>query len=305
MELRHLRYFVAVAEELHFGRAAALLRMTQPALSKQVVSLERELGVQLLDRNKRVVQLTAAGQVFLERAKQLLSQADETIQLTQRTARGEVGQPIVGFTATAAYTVLPDLVRQFRDRFPAVELTMQELCTEAQVTALNRGDIDLGFLHPPIDQRGLSLLPIWTESFVAVLPTQHQLLQNDSLSLSDLANEAIILHPRAEGPVLYDQFVRQCQQVGFQPQIVKEVGAHQTRICLVAAGMGITFVPESVRPLLLGAAVECRPIDALPLQLQFAAVWQQNRAVPTLRELLAMVRETTAMVPTNRPEANA
>lgn len=292
MEFRQLRYFVTIAEELHFGRAAERLHMTQPALSKQIVVLEKEIGVQLLARTKRTVQLTIAGQVFLERAKQLLFQADEAIQLARRTADGEQGRLTIGFTTTATYTVLPELVRRFRDRYPKVELTMLELCTEAQVIALNQREIDLAFLHPPIDERGLAVHSILEESFVVVLPKQHPLLKEDCLSLKALADEAFIVHPRQEGPVLYDGFIHLCQQLGFQPNIVKEVISHQTRICLVAAGMGLTFVPESVQSL-VGADVACRPIEDSPIKLQFAAAWRQDCAAPTLREFLAVVRDIT------------
>jgi DNA-binding transcriptional LysR family regulator len=289
MEFRHLRYFVAVAEELHFGRAAERLQMTQPALSKQIAALEQELYVQLLTRTKRTVQLTVAGQVFLEQAKQLLAQTSTAIQLTQRAARGEVGQLTIGFTATATYTVLPRLVQNFRHDYPDVQISMVELSTEAQVAALNQGQIELAFLHPPIDERGLALHPILEEPFVVVLPKQHSLLRKKRLSLSQLANEKFILHPRQEGPVLYDGFIRLCQQAGFQPTIAKEVGSHQTRICLVAAGMGITFVPESVQ-LLVQGEVACRELTDSAIKLQFAAAWRQDCTVPTLREFLRILQ---------------
>ncbi|MGF1481090.1 MAG: LysR family transcriptional regulator [Cyanophyceae cyanobacterium] len=285
MEFRHLRYFVVVAEELHFGRAAERLQMTQPALSKQIAALEQEIDVLLLMRTKRTVQLTSAGQCFLERARQLLSQADEAIQVAKRTARGEIGQLTLGFTVTATYTVLPKLVRRFRDRYPNVEITMLELSTEVQVAALNQHTIDLAFLHPPIDERGLALHLILEETFVVVLPKHHPLLEQKRLSLALLAHEKFILHPRQEGPMLYDSFRRLCYQVGFQPQIVKEVGSHQTRICLVAAGMGITFVPASVK-LLVQGEVACREIEDIPIKLQLAAAWRQNEQMPTLREFL-------------------
>jgi DNA-binding transcriptional LysR family regulator len=177
MELRQLRYFVTVAEELHFGHAAERLKMTQPALSKQIMVLEKELNVQLLTRTKRVVALTHAGQVFLERARFLLAQTEATIQSTQRTARGEEGQLTIGVTAPATQTVLPDLLRAYRDRFPKVELKLSLLGVESQVNALNQGHIDLGFVHPPIDMRGLELYNIHEEDYVAVLPEYHRLLQ--------------------------------------------------------------------------------------------------------------------------------
>ncbi|MEB3339138.1 MAG: LysR family transcriptional regulator [Leptolyngbyaceae bacterium] len=285
MELRSLRYFVTVAEELHFARAAERLQLTQPALSKQIAALEKELDVQLFTRTKRTVSLTAAGQVLLEQTTRLLSQVDDIIQLTQRTARGEEGQLRIGFTATATHTILPALVRDFRDRFPRVELTMLELCTEAQVAALKEKRIDIAFLHPPIDERGLKLYPILEENFVAVLPKHHPLLRYEQIPLSALADEPLIVHPRNEGPVLYDGFIQVCQQTGFQPKIVQESISTQTRICLVAAGLGISFVPESVQ-FLVGTDVVCKSLADCPIKLKFAAAWRQDRPAPTLYAFL-------------------
>lgn len=288
MELRLLRYFVVVAEELHFGRAAKRLHLSQPALSKQIVVLERELGVSLLLRTKRVVQLTVAGQVFLEQVKQLLTQAENSIQLTKRTARGEVGQLTISFTSTATYTVLPKLLRQFRARCPKVELNLQELSTEAQVAALNERKIDLAFLHPPIDERGLELHPVLEEQFLVVLPQNHPLLNYTTIPVAALANEAFIIHPRQEGPTLYDGFIQLCQQFGVQPNIVKESISLQTRVCLVAAGIGITFVSEYVQPV-VGTDVVCRLLADSPITLKFAAAWRKDFISPTLQEFLVVL----------------
>jgi DNA-binding transcriptional LysR family regulator len=288
MEFRQLRYFVTVAEELHFGRAADRLQMTQPALSKQIAGLEKKLDVQLLRRTKRTVQLTSAGRVFLERAKQLLLQTEEAIQLTRRTDRGEAGQLAIGFTETATHTVLPKLVRDFHHNYPKVELIVLELCTEAQVVALNEDKIDIAFLHPPIDERGLRLYSILEETFVAVLPQQHPLLQYQQIPLEVFADEPFIIHPRQEGPILYDGFIQVCQQSGFQPKIVKESISLQTRVCLVAAGLGITFVSKSLQ-FLVGNEVVCRPLANCPIHLKFAAAWRQSSVSPTLQTFLKIL----------------
>ncbi len=289
MEFRQLRYFVTVAQELHFAKAAERLDITQPALSKQIRVLERELGIELLIRTKRTVKLTQAGKVFLEQAQQLLQQAEKAIKLAKRTALGEVGRLTIGFTVTATYTVLPELIRRFRLGYPQVEVQMLELCTEAQVTALNRGEIDLGFLHPPIDSRGLELYPILAEEFVVVLPRQHHLCNKDVLFLEDLAEESFILHPRSEGPFLYDGFLDLCRQAGFQPQIVKEVDSHQTRICFVAAGMGITFIPVGLQKFVSQDLV-CKSMENLALKLEFAAAWRSLTDMPVLQEFLRLLR---------------
>lgn len=288
MEFRQLRYFVTVAQELHFGRAAERLDITQPALSKQIRVLETNIGIKLFSRTKRSVELTPAGKVFLTETKKLLKQGEKAIAKAQRTAKGETGKITIGFTATATYTVLPELIGRFRSKYPQVEVEMLELCTEAQVMALNRGEIDLGFLHPPIDSRGLEVYPLLSEEFVAVLPKQHSLSGKESLSLKDLAQESFLLHPREEGPFLYDEFFKLCRQHGFQPQIVKEVNSHQTRICLVAAGMGITFIPAGLQTSISSDLV-CKPIRT-SLKLEFAAAWRSIVANPVLQQLLMLLQ---------------
>jgi DNA-binding transcriptional LysR family regulator len=288
MEFRQLRYFITVAQELHFGRAADRLQITQPALSKQIASLEKELGVQLLSRTKRAVKITPAGQEFFEQAQQLLRQAEAAIQMTQKIDRGEVGKLTIGFTETAAHTILPQLVRDFRQDYPNVEIIPIGMATEAQVTALNQHKIDLAFLHPPIDERGIELYPILEETFIAVLPPQHSLLEYDRIPLKAFANEPLIIHPRQEGPILYDGFVRACHEAGFQPKIIQESLSLQTRVCLVATGMGITFVSSQLQ-FLVGSKVVCRPLEKCPVHLKLAAAWRQNASNPPLRELLKIL----------------
>ncbi|MEM8675391.1 MAG: LysR family transcriptional regulator [Cyanobacteria bacterium P01_G01_bin.67] len=288
MEFRQLRYFVTVAQELHFGRAAERLDITQPALSKQIRVLERELDIELLTRTKRTVKLTKAGEVFVVQAQRLLKQAEEAIKLAQRTAKGELGRLTIGFTPTATYTVLPKLIGNFRSRYPQVEIEMSELSTEEQVTALNRGEIDLGFLHPPIDSRGLEIYPIFAEEFLVVLPPQHHLISQQSLSLQDLTGESFILHSRPEGPFLYDEFLKLCRQAGFEPKIAQEVDSHQSRICLVAAGIGITFIPTGLQTL-VGEDLVCKPMENLPIKLEFAAAWHALATMPVLQEFLMLL----------------
>ncbi len=292
MEFRQLRYFVTVAEELHFGRAAERLQITQPALSKQIASLEQALAVTLLLRTKRRVQLTHAGEVFFNQARQLLAQADTAIQLTQRTDRGEVGNLAIGFTATATHTVLPQFLCDFRQSYPNVEISLQELATEAQVVALNQNKLDLAFLHPPIDQQILEVHPILEESFVAVLPPKHPLARYKRIPLELFANEPLIIHPREEGPVIYDGFLQVCQNAGFQPKIVQESISLQTRVCLVAAGVGITFTSEHVQSL-VGDTVVCKPLADCPIHLKFAVAWRKNAVNPALRESLKILLDKT------------
>jgi DNA-binding transcriptional LysR family regulator len=290
MELRHLRYFVVVAEELHFGRAAERLGLTQPALSKQIRCLEQELDFPLFHRTKRWVKLTRAGHVFLEQSRQLLEQADYASQLARRTARGELGQLAIAFKTSALHSFLPDVVQAFRERHQDVDLSMNELCTEAQVEALHKGQLDLGFLHPPIRQKSLTLKPMLKEAFVVVLPKQHPLLLYDLIPVKVLAQESFIIPPRGEEPVLYDQFFELCQRIGFQPTVVQETCHYQTRIGLVAAGMGVTFVPESVQHFTPPGAV-CRAIEGPNLTLELVAAWRKDSTSPVLRAFLQVMEE--------------
>ncbi|MEL6385026.1 MAG: LysR family substrate-binding domain-containing protein, partial [Cyanobacteria bacterium J06626_18] len=218
--------------------------------------------------------------------------------LTRRTARGEEGQLTIGFTATATHTILPKLVREFRSRYPKVELSMRELSTEAQVTALNEGKIDIAFLHPPIDPRNLDVHPILEEAFIAVLSPQHPLAHSPQIPIEALANEPLIIHPRQEGPTLYDGFLRLCQQFGFQPHIAHESISLQTRVCLAAAGLGITFVSESLQSL-IGSEVVCRPLANCPIHLEFAAAWRQQSTRPTLLAFTAILLAATAVPNSN------
>lgn len=288
VDFRQLQYFVTVAEELHFGRAANRLQITQPALSKQIASLEKTLGVQLLFRTKRTVELTHAGQTFLQQAHQLLHQKETAIQLTRRTGDGDIGHLSIGFTPTATQTVLPALLRDFLQRYPKVDVDMIELATEAQVTALNQDEIDIAFLHPPIDQRGLRVYSILKERFVTVLPPHHSLGHYDTVPLEALAHEPLIIHPRNEGPALYDGFLQVCQMAGFQPQIIKESISLQTRLCFVAAGVGITFVSDCFQGL-VGGNVICRTLENCPIYLEFGAAWRQRSNNPALHNFLQIL----------------
>jgi len=290
VNFRQCQYFVAVAEELHFGRAANRLQITQPALSKQIVGLEKMLGVQLLARTKRTVELTHAGKTFLHQARQLLSQQKAAVQLTRRTGHGDIGHLSIGFTQTAAQTVLPPLLHSFLQRYSKVDIDIIELSTEAQVTALNQNTIDLAFLHPPIDQRGLNTHFILKESFVAVLPPHHPLAHYDHIAIAALAHEPLIIHPRQEGPMLYDGFLQVCQSAGFQPQVVKESISLQTRLCFVAAGIGITFISDRLQGI-VGDNVVCRPLENCPIHLDFGAAWRQQSNNPALHNLLQILSE--------------
>lgn len=293
MELRHLRYFIAVAEELHFSRAAERLHMAQPPLSQQIQQLEAELGVALFQRKtKRQVQLTEAGRVFLQEGYQILAQLEQAVRLTQRTGRGEVGQLVVGFASSVTYDVLPAILRQFREQFPAVQLVLQELTTSQQELALRDRRIHVGFGHPPLDTESLALECISQETLVVALPATHPFAKRKRVSLRSLAEEPFILFPRYLGAGLYDQIIQSCRQAGFTPIVAQEAIQMQTIIGLVSAGMGLALVPSSLQNL-QRVGVVYRALRERSPTIETAVVWNQEELSPVLREFLAVVRGVT------------
>lgn len=293
MELRHLRYFVTVAEELHFGRAAQRLQIAQPPLSQQIRQLEEELGVQLFHRTKRSVQLTEAGQLFLEEACQILTRAEQAIQIVQRADRGETGRLTLGFVGSATYSVLPVVLKVFRRRFPEVLLSLHEMTTTQQVQALHEDRIHLGFVRPPIYEQELMIESILKEPFVAVLPEFHRLANETQISLRSLANDPFILFPRYLGSGFYDQIVNMCQQVGFQPQVAQEAIQMQTIISLVAAELGVALVPASVQNL-QRVGVVYKALAESTSQVELAMVWRPDKISSVLQKFLEVTRQVAS-----------
>ncbi|MFN6572223.1 LysR family transcriptional regulator [Nostoc minutum NIES-26] len=290
MELRHLRYFIAVAEELHFSKAAERLHIAQPPLSQQIQQLEAELGVELFHRKtKRQVQLTQAGQVFLQETYQLLAHLEKAIELTQRMGRGEKGQLRVGFTSLVTYNLLPQILRKFREKYPEVELVLQELTTTQQEQALQNRHIHVGFAHPPLEDNTLNQECIQQEPLVVALPETHPLTQQERIPMRSLADEFFIMFPRHLGPGLYDQIVSLCQQGNFSPKITQEAIQMQTIIGLVSAGMGIAIVPSSLQNLQRSGVIY-RPIEEKTPLIETTIVWQEEEITPVLSEFLQLVK---------------
>lgn len=288
MELRHLRYFVAVAEELHFGRAAEQLYIAQSALSQQIRALEEELGVQLFDRTKRWVRLTQAGQAFLEDVREILQHVDRAVIRSQRVARGEVGQLRIGFTILALHSVLPQILKTFRDRFPKVQLILSEMATQNQVEALRSNQLDLGFLHPPIDEIALKLYALKVEPMIVVLPKSYPLAKHKQLDMRSLNEFPLIIHPRHEGADLYDRILQLYQSVNRQPEIVQEVTTSPARIGLVAAGLGITFVPKIFSNFNYEGVIY-RELQETAPELVYAVAWRQEQRSAVLQAFLEVI----------------
>src|SRR5580698_11368704 len=246
MELKTLKSFVAVAEQLSFIRAARLLHLSQSALSEQIQKLEEELGVPLLIRDRRSVKLTAAGIVFLAEARATLARAKQAVERVQKAARGEIGRLRIGFVSSAALEIVPGIVVAFRSQFPAVSLDLTNLRTSSQVKGLISESIDVGFVRLPLSHDQLTIRVIHREPFVVVLPHGHPLANETQIQLVQLQNEHFVAYGRRWAPGFYDAVIQMCTQEGFSPEIVQETGEMYTAIALVAAGVGIAILPRSV-----------------------------------------------------------
>ncbi|MDR3630489.1 MAG: LysR family transcriptional regulator [Desulfocapsaceae bacterium] len=295
MELRHLRYFIAVAEELHFGRAARRLAMAQPPLSQQIKALEEEIGAVLLQRTKRQVELTTAGQVFLIEARKTIIQAKQAVRSAQRAARGELGQLAVGFVGSAIYGKVPSLFRLMRTRFPEVSLLLQDLTSEDQVEAIKKNRIDVGLVRPPLQAvEPLAMRVIWREPLVVALPAGNPLSLQKVIAVEALARESFIQIPRQVAPGFYDQVMQVCAQAGFSPQVVQEARTTPTIVSLVAGGMGVSLLPASLQGL-QHAGVVYRPLQEPSPVIDMAVIWRPDDPSPTLRSFLEIVWEVAGI----------
>jgi DNA-binding transcriptional LysR family regulator len=287
VELRHLRYFVAVAEEQHFGRAAARLRIAQPPLSRQIQALERELGFMLFERTRRQVELTPAGVVLFDHAARVFEAVDLALHEAERASRGESGRIIVAYPSTFAYSGLPEIVRAFHAKFPEVEVVLRELPPQQQVDAIREGRADVGFIRAPFEEPGLSSELVRSEPLLVALPSGHALAGRKSIPLSLLAKEPFVMFPRVRGPAYFDLLVRLCHDAGFMPRIVQEAPQLDI-VSLVAAGLGVSILPASYRKI-RRAGVVLRPIVGGP-RTQLLVAWSTRSASAVLREFLEVVR---------------
>ncbi len=288
MRLRQFRYFVAVAEELHFGRAAARVHIAQPAVSRQIRDLEDEIGVKLFERDRRTVALTPAGAAFLTEVRTLLGQVDRAVDIARRAARGECGLLRIGYVPAVVNTRLPEIVRRFRKRFAGVDVAFQEMNPVMQVEALLAERVDVGFVRGPIGEPQLSKKTVLKEPLIVALPSGHRLSTRRQLELTMLADEPFVLQARSRGPGSHDQILAICHDVGFSPKIAQE-GSHTDVVSLVASGAGVAIVPASLR-INRCAGVVFRPLIERPMT-QLDMVWRKNSALPVLREFLREVQQ--------------
>ena len=289
IELRHLRYFIAVAEELHFGRAARKLGIAQPPLSLQIQRLEAELGTSLFDRTSRRVQLTPAGRTLLEEGRRALAGVRDAVDAAQRASRGETGSLTVAFAASVMFLKLPRVIRQFRESFPGVRLELRELGTGPQMIALRNGDLDLGFLREPPPDDELETETIMTERLLIAVSKRHPLAGRRRVQLTDVANDDFVLFPRDLAPGLYGHVLRVCAEAGVHPRIVQTSREMYTTVSLVEAGMGVTIIPESVRQ--MGRrGVQYFPISSEAATTRIDAAWRTDNINPIRESFLGIAR---------------
>lgn len=306
MEFRQLAYFEVIAEESHFGRASERLRVAQPALTRQIQQLERELGVQLFDRAHRRIRLTEAGQAFLEEARRLLAGAEQAKDAARRAARGETGRLTVAFVGSAMYGPLPLILRAFRERFPAVHLLLDEMDSSAQSAALLERRVDVAFLRTSLGDAELKAESLLREPIVAAIPQGHSLAKRAEVPLADLAGEPFVLFHRSEQPSYADVVLAVCAKAGFRPRLAQEATEVQTAIGLVGAGFGVCLVPEAVHGL-RRAGVVYRPLRRPVPTTELVANYRRDNRSPALREFLnavrtGFVRHRPAPLPRERKE---
>lgn len=291
MELRHLRYFVAVAEELNFRRAAARLFIEQPPLSRQIQDLEREVGVLLLRRVGRRVELTEAGAAFLREARTTLLQAERAIESARRADRGEVGRLTIGFSVYAFQGVLPCILRAYRRAYSEVEVSLAEMCTPTQLKALESGEIDVAFPHASPALPWLETRLLTREPLILALPDGHPLAERDPVPLAALADEPFVLFPAHQHVQIHAEILAMCQHAGFTPRIVEEATPPPVAVGLVEAGIGVSLFARSLgnvpRP-----GVVFRDLDVTTPCLNLYVAWHRDRVSRTACGFLDLVRKT-------------
>jgi DNA-binding transcriptional LysR family regulator len=289
MELKHLASFLAVAEQLSFVRAARQIHLSQPALSGQIQRLEEELGVRLLERNRRSVKLTDAGRVFLAEARLTLEAAEQAVERARGAARGEIGRLRIAFVSSAALEIVPALVLAFRTQHPGVRLELTNRRTTDQVKALLNETLDVGLVRMPLEHARVSVRTIHREPFVMVLPKGHAAARL-RVRLSDLRDESFVAYGRRWAPGFYDTVIGMCRHAGFSPRIVQETGEMYTAISLVAAGVGVAVLPRSV-VLAQSAAVVMKPLPETLGVSEIAIAMRRNEPSELIHSFVTFAAE--------------
>lgn len=292
MELRHLRTFQAVAEELNFSRAARKLHVAQPALSRTIADLEAEMNVRLLDRNTHGVALTDAGGIFLERVRQILDDTKEAVVQAQRRSRGETGTLRIGFIATLSQSLLPQMLQAYRASYPAVDLVLRELGPKQQREGILAGQLDCGFIGLAVESADpeLETMVVAQDELVAAIPASHPLATQPSVRLADLRHESIYLTAQANAPVFNPWLIALCEKSGFTPRITRETDRAATVLNYVAAGFGVSIFPSRIAALATPGVV-FRPLQGRLPKYQYKFAWPPRSPNRALFEFVRLVRQ--------------
>lgn len=296
-DLSQLRCFVTVAEELHFGRAAARLNMTQPPLSRQIQVLEHIVDAPLLERTSRSVRLTPAGRSFLPEARRILKLAESASQIARRIAQGKTGSLKIGFTAAAAYGFLPDLVAACRARLPDVDLSLKEMVSGDQMEALASGAIDAGLLRPPVARPELAVKRVVAEPLVAAIPEKHPLAKAKTVSIKDFDGQPFIMYSPYESRYFHDLLVAQFSRANILPRYEQHLSQIHSVLSMVRAGLGSAIVPEAATRLRFSGVV-LKPLTLkMPASVELFMVWRRdydNPLTPTLVEIAGALAKAEA-----------
>jgi DNA-binding transcriptional LysR family regulator len=290
-DLNQLRCFVAVAEELHFGRAAARLNMTQPPLSRQIQVLEHIIDAPLLERTSRSVRLTAAGRSFLPEAKRILKLAETASQVARRIALGKTGSLKIGYTAAAAYGYLPELIGACRQRLPDVDFSLKEMVSGEQLEALSSGQIDIGLLRPPVARPEFATRRVLAEPLLAAVPKKHPLAARETLTIKDFDDQPLVMYSPHESRYFHDLLVALFTQADVLPRYVQHLGQIHSILAMVRAGLGISIVPAAAANLKI-ADVRLRPLKLrTPTPVELFMVWRRDHENPLLPSFIAIAGE--------------
>ena len=289
LELRHLTSFIAVAERKSFVHAAEHLHLSQPAVTAQIQRLEEELGVQLLDRNRRSVRLTPAGETFLAGARATLESANDAILATQRVARGETGRVRIGFPPSVLKEIMPKIMIEFHKQHPGIKLDLFSLHTSLTIAALEEDNIDIGYVRLPVEAKGLRITPVHHEPLVVCLPRGHRLASRPNVRMKDLREERFILYERKWAPGFHDHFLELCREAGFQPVVAQQIDEMYLAATLVATGVGIAIIPRMVLSL-PNDSIVVKPIigSAEPALSELGVATRAGEPSPVIRSIISI-----------------
>jgi len=290
MELRHLRYFVAVAEELHFRHAAEIMHVAQPALSQQIKQLEEEIGVTLFERSRHKVRLTPAGKAFYENAQRILKQADQAVSKARKVEFGDAGTIRIGFVSTAAIRVLPAAMKKLQKQVPLAEVELSELAAGEQVDRLYREQLDVGFVHAKLAQDVLKTMIVARDRLIVAVPGSSKLAGCRRVDLKDLASWTAIMPAGHSSSGFYEQVRMAYQRAGVRPERVHNTRLLQTGLLLVAAGVGVSLVPESFKSIHVKGVVY-KKLQVEPPLSELVAVWRRDNASPLLNRFIKNLPE--------------